>query len=93
MLEDKCSFNYLSLVNTKVCVMKLSSNTSDCVTGTYSAAVLEGIPGGTMVLRVTADDADIGLNADLTFSIENGDPGGLFEIRNGTLSFRAKCRA
>ena len=31
----------------------------------YMVSVLEGIVGGTMVLQVTADDADVGVDDDL----------------------------
>ena len=36
------------------------------------------------LFQVTADDADIGVNDDLTFSIVSGDPASEFEIQNGT---------
>ena len=36
-----------------------------------------------MVVQVTADDADVGVNDDLTFSIVSGDPASEFEIQNG----------
>ena len=51
----------------------------------YTVSVLEGIAGGTMVLQVTADDADVGVNDDLTFTIASGDPSSEFEILNGIL--------
>ena len=37
-----------------------------------------------MVVKVTADDADVGVNDDLTFTIASGDPSSEFEILNGT---------
>ena len=49
----------------------------------YTVDVLEGIAGGTLVVQVIADDADVGVNDDLTFSIVSGDPASEFEILNG----------
>ena len=49
--------------------------------------MLEGIAGGTMLVQVTADDADVGVNDDLTFSIVSGDPASEFEIQNGNCQF------
>ena len=51
----------------------------------YTVDVLEGIAGGTMVVQVIADDADIGVNDDLTFSIASGDAASEFEILNSKI--------
>lgn len=48
----------------------------------FSTAVNEGALLGTALLTLTATDADVGLNADITYYIVGGDPLGQFQIHS-----------
>ncbi|XP_047462473.1 protocadherin Fat 3 [Mugil cephalus] len=57
----------------------------------YEAVAYEISPVGTSVLQVTALDKDNGINGKLTYTIEAGNTGGVFDIDNATgLIFIAK---
>lgn len=46
----------------------------------YHAAISEGSPTGTQVLRITAVDADDGINGNIHYSIVHGNNDGVFQI-------------
>ncbi|XP_068187350.1 protocadherin Fat 3 [Antennarius striatus] len=50
----------------------------------YDAVAYESSPIGTSVMQVTALDKDNGVNGQLTYTLEAGNTGGLFEIDNAT---------
>ena len=79
MFASRCK-NFIQSLKSKIHLESIF-----CVVAAYTVDVLEGIAGGTMVVQVTADDADVGVNDDLTFSIVSGDPASEFEIQNGNL--------
>ena len=79
MFVSRCK-NFIQSLKSKIYLESIF-----CLVAAYTVDVLEGIAGGTMVVQVTADDADVGVNDDLTFSIVSGDPASEFEIQNGNL--------
>ncbi|XP_077402634.1 protocadherin Fat 3 isoform X3 [Vanacampus margaritifer] len=50
----------------------------------YDAVAYESSPVGTSVLQVTALDKDNGINGQLTYTIQAGNTGGAFSIKNNT---------
>ncbi|XP_033109345.1 cadherin-23-like, partial [Anneissia japonica] len=50
----------------------------------YTANVAEDVPMGTNIIQVSATDADVGVNADITFSIISGNENSLFAMNSTT---------
>lgn len=46
----------------------------------YTVSVYENSPMGTLLINVTAKDADSGQNARITYSVTEGDPFSVFAV-------------
>lgn len=66
-----------------VIVLDLNDNTPRFEQSSYSAQILENTPAGTTVLKISAIDADQGLNGKVMYSIAN-ETAGLFDVGANT---------
>ncbi|XP_027029217.2 protocadherin alpha-3-like isoform X10 [Tachysurus fulvidraco] len=67
-------------LNLKVNVIDVNDNTPICGKSLYKAQIPEDSPSGTVVVTVTANDADEGLNKEIVYSFENNDNDGIFDL-------------
>ncbi|XP_077448375.1 protocadherin Fat 3 isoform X3 [Stigmatopora argus] len=91
MVKDQ-EFPYnRDLARILVAVEDANDNIPYFTSTSYDAVAYESFPVGTSVLQVTALDKDSGINGQLTYTIQAGNTGGIFGIKNNTgLIFIAK---
>ncbi|XP_060743259.1 protocadherin alpha-3-like [Tachysurus vachellii] len=67
-------------LNLKVNVIDVNDNTPICGKSLYKAQIPEDSLSGTVVVTVTANDADEGLNKEIVYSFENNDNDGIIDL-------------
>lgn len=92
IVNDKGTPAMTSSLTFTVAIDDANDNSPEVNPQTYSATVDEDIPIGSRLLEIYATDADVGLNADLRYTVISGDPNRdfLLDSHTGELSVQKR---
>lgn len=82
--SDKGSPVLSETVSVQIAILDVNDNAPIFGSSAYTVSVPEDVPIGTQFLNISATDADVGLNAKLTYSIVSGNVGNKITIDANT---------